>query len=74
MVTRPKGNGPANLHDENRRERGFRCMRLVAFLTEDGVTGWDGWHGAHLEAARGECRYRARCPIYERSKTNHQLK
>ena len=69
---RPKDNGLANLHDRDRHERGFCCMKLIVFLTEDRVTGWDEWHGAHLDAARGECGYRARCPIYERSKPGHQ--
>ena len=72
MTMRPQGNGLVSLHDENRRERGFCCMKLIVFLTEDGVAGWDEWHGAHLDAARGECKYRAQCPIYERSKNRHQ--
>ena len=53
MTMRPQGNGLVSLHDENRRERGFCCMKLIVFLTEDGVAGWDEWHGAHLDAARG---------------------
>lgn len=67
---RPKDNALASLHDVNLRERGFCCMKLIVFLTEDGVKEWDEWHGAHLDAARGQCSYRARCPIYKRSKTN----
>lgn len=65
---RPKDNGLANLHDTTRKERGFCCMKLIVFLTEDGVTDWDEWHRAHTDAARGECKYRAQCPIYEQSK------
>jgi hypothetical protein len=45
-------------------------MKLIAFLIADGVKAWEEWHGEHLNAARGQCRYRARCPIYKRSKTN----
>ncbi len=67
---KPKDNGLANLHDANRRERGFCCMKLITFLVADGVKGWDEWHGAHLDATRGECGYRTCCPIYKRSKTN----
>lgn len=74
LQMRFKDNGLANLHDADRRERGFCCMKLIVFLTEDGVTDWDKWHGEHLNAARGQCRYRTRCPIYERSKTDHQQK
>lgn len=65
---RVKGNGLANLHDANRRERGFCCMKLIVFLTEDGVKDWDEWHGAHFDAARGQCRYRAQCPVNEQTK------
>ncbi|WP_026314798.1 hypothetical protein [Bacteroides gallinarum] len=67
---RTRDNGLANLHDANHRERGFCCMKLIAFLIADGVKAWEEWHGEHLNAARGQCRYRARCPIYKRSKTN----
>ena len=42
---RVKDNGQANLHDANCREQGFCCMKLVVFLTEDGVKDWDEWHG-----------------------------
>lgn len=67
-----KDNGLANLHDTNRRERGFCCMKLVVFLTEDGVKDRDEWHGAHLDAARGQCSYRTRCPIYrKRNRKEH---
>lgn len=65
---RVKDNGLANLHDADRRERGFCCMKLIVFLTEDGVKDWDEWHGVHLDAARGRCRYRAQCPVYEQTK------
>lgn len=71
MAMRPQGNGLVSLHDESHRERDFCCMKLIVFLTEDDVAGWDEWHGAHLDAARGECKYRAQCPIYERSKNSH---
>lgn len=65
---RPKDNGLANLHDRNREERGFCCMKLIMFLTDDGVKDWDEWHRAHTDAGRGECKYRTRCLIYRRSK------
>ena len=65
---KPKDNGLANLHDRKREERGFCCMKLITFLTADGVKEWDEWHGEHLNAARGECKDRTRCPVYRRSK------
>ena len=55
---KPKDNGLANLHDRKREERGFCCMQLIIFLTDNGVKSWDEWHRAHTDAARGECRYR----------------
>lgn len=64
----PKGNGLVELHDGKQKERGFCCMKLVTFLTADGVKGWEEWHRRHEEASRGECRYKGQCPIYERSK------
>ncbi len=64
---RPKGNGLIQLHDEKQEERGFNCMKLIIYLTEDGVKEWDEWHGAHLQAAAGQCPYTDRCPIHARS-------
>lgn len=64
---RPKGNGVVTLHDEKKKERGFNCMKLITYLTEDGITEWDKWHGAHLQAATGQCPYTDRCPIHARS-------
>lgn len=64
----PKDNGLIELHDSKQKERGFCCMKLVAFLTVDGVKDWEEWHRRHEEAGRGECRYKGQCPIYERSK------
>ncbi len=64
---RPKGNGLIQLHDEKQEERGFNCMKLIIYLIEDGVKDWDDWHGAHLQAAAGQCPYTSRCPIHARS-------
>ena len=66
---KPKDNGLANLHDVNRRERGFCCMKLITFLVADGVKDWDEWHGEHLNAARGECKYWAQCHVYEQTQS-----
>lgn len=43
----PKGNGLVEIRGEKTVERGFNCMKLIEFLTEDGVKDWDNWHGAH---------------------------
>ena len=49
------------------KERGFNCMKLIQFLTEDTVSDWDEWHGAHVEAANGNCPYASVCTIYART-------
>lgn len=64
---RPQGNGLVELHDSKQRESGFNCMKLIAFLTEAGVTDWEKWHGAHLRAAEGNCPYSQSCPIHKRT-------
>ena len=53
------------------KERGFNCMMLIRFLTESGVTDWEDWHGAHIAAATGECRFAERCPIHARTIAVH---
>ena len=54
---KPKDNGLANLHDRKREERGFCCMQLIIFLTDNGVKSWDEWHrarpGANADTASG---------------------
>lgn len=65
-MMKPQSNGLVELHDAKRKERGFNCMQLIRFLTEDGVNDWDEWHSAHLEAA-GQCRYKSKCHIYART-------
>lgn len=64
---RPQETGIVEFHDTKQKERGFGCMKLITFLTEDGVTEWEQWHGAHLQAAAGQCPYTDRCPIHARS-------
>lgn len=64
---RPQANGIVELHDSKQKERGFNCMKLIEFLTEDGVKDWDQWHGAHLQAAEGNCPYSQSCPIHKRT-------
>ena len=64
---RPQENGIVELHDGKQKERGFVCMKLIELLTEDGATEWEQWHGAHLQAAAGQCPYTGRCPIHARS-------
>lgn len=57
--------------DAKIKERGFNCMKLIELLTESGVTEWDEWHGAHIDAASGNCRFRSSCPIYTRTIAAH---
>lgn len=44
---KPKDNGLANLHDRKREERGFCCMQLIIFLTDNGVKSWMNGTGAY---------------------------
>lgn len=64
---KPKDNGLANLHDRKREERGFCCMQLIIFLTDNGVKSWDEWHQAHTDAA-GANADTASGAVYGRSK------
>lgn len=60
----PQSNGLVEIQVERTSpERGFNCMKLIQFLTEEEVKDWDDWHGAHLQAAAGQCPYTGRCPI-----------
>lgn len=64
---KPQNNGLVSLHDDKQKERGFNCMKLIGFLTDDGVKEWEQWHGANLQAAAGNCPYAERCPNYTRT-------
>lgn len=61
---KPKGNGLITLHDEKQEERGFFCMKLVLFISEDNNANWDDRFTA---AKNGNCAYKDKCPIYERT-------
>lgn len=63
---KPQNTGLVSLHDNKQKERGFNCMKLIEFLIGDGVADWSRWHGAHLQAASGNCPYAEACPIYAR--------
>ena len=71
---KPRDTGIVELHDSKQKERGFSCMKLIEYLTEDGVTEWEQWHSAHLQAAAGECPYREHCSIYARTIQTHPPK
>lgn len=59
---RPKGNGLVELVDEKgSRDSGFFCMDLVGHLKEEGVTDWEKFHRAFIEAESGRCPYLALC-------------
>ena len=51
-MKQPQSNGLVEIHGQKTApERGFVCMKLILFLTEDGVRDWEQWLGAHLQAA-----------------------
>ena len=50
-MKQPENNGLFEVAGgKKQKERGFNCMQLIIFLTEDDVTEWDDWHGAHEQA------------------------
>lgn len=72
---KPRTNGLVELVDDKSSSDGFFCMKLVEFLTIEGVKDWDTWHKRHLLAENGNCTYTSKCPIYARTvkKHPHQL-
>lgn len=76
----PNGFGLVEIAGEKQAiERGFNCMKLIQFLTDEiangGDNSWEYWHSRHVEASNGNCAYKDRCPKYERTMRNrgHQL-
>lgn len=67
-MRQPKNNGLFEMAGGRQDEKGFTCMKLIEFLTADGVSKWEEWHKAHLLAQSGECAYIAKCPIYRKTK------
>lgn len=49
------------------KEQGFFCIELINFLREDGIKDWCEFHGAHIDAAAGQCHYTSRCHTYART-------
>lgn len=75
----PKGNGLVEITGEKSVERGFFCMKLVSFLNEEAEPGTERygelWRQRFDEAKLGQCAYRDRCPIHEKtinSKNNNK--
>lgn len=63
----PQSNGLVEIRGTKQKERGFNCMKLIEYLTENGVKDWDNWHEAHKQAKQGNCPYKCQCPIYEKT-------
>ena len=75
----PKGNGLVEIRGEKTFERGFFCRKLVSFLNEEAEPGTERyaelWRQRFDEAKLGQCAYRDRCPIHEKtinSKNNNK--
>lgn len=49
-MARPVSNGLFEVNGEKEQDTGFGCMKLIEFLTKDGVTDWDEWHYRHNQA------------------------
>lgn len=69
----PRSTGLFEINGEKESRDGFGCMKLIEFLTKDGITDWDQWHYRHNQAERGECHYKDRCPIYEKTANKFKI-
>lgn len=61
------------------KERGFFCMKLVDFLSQERETNQMDpnqytklWEIRFNEAKAGFCSYRSQCPMYEKTLQTHQ--
>ena len=65
------GNGLVEIYGEKTQERGFFCMKLLAFLNTEAEPGTEAyaelWEQRFNEAKLGACAYRDKCPIYART-------
>lgn len=59
---KPKGNGLVELIDDKTKDKGFFCMRLVAFLNEEVKPGTEEygvlWEQRLTGAKQGDCAYK----------------
>ena len=60
------GNGLVEIYGEKTQERGFFCMKLLAFLNTEAAYA-ELWEQRFNEAKLGACAYRGKCPIYART-------
>lgn len=69
----PKGNGLVEITGENRQQdKGWFCMDLVRFLTDEENSDSDFWHQRFVEAKAGNCAYKDKCPRYARTAEKHR--
>ena len=65
---KPQNNGLVELVDEKVDGKGFFCMDLVGFMSDDETTkDWEAWHDKFTQAKSGNCPYRDRCQRYRRT-------
>lgn len=62
-----QSNGLFEIAGKKNKERGFNCMQLIIFLTDENVKEWDLWHQRHIKASEGNCFYKDKCKIYAKS-------
>lgn len=64
----PESNGLFEVNGaKSKKDNGFFCMQLASFLAEDNITEWDEYHEASVKAGAGECLYKEKCHIYQRT-------
>lgn len=71
MEMKVNGNGLVEIYGEKTKERGFFCMKLLAFLNTEAEPGTEAyeelWEQRFNEAKLGTCAYRDKCTIYART-------
>lgn len=66
-MARPQSNGLIEINSSKSDDSGFGCMKLIEYMTQEGITDWNEWHYRNNRAAHGECLYKDKCPIYART-------
>lgn len=68
---RKRSTGLIELHDERESDGGFFCMQLASFINEEKNPGTpeyaELWEDRFAQAEAGECAYREKCYIYEKT-------
>lgn len=77
-MSTPVGTGLVEITGEKSYDKGFFCIKLAGFITNEmksvGDTSFDFWHQRFLEAKAGCCAYKDKCPNYAQTMAGHVKK